>query len=119
MEFLPKYDGMPPKSLFPCLATITIGEIRSGRRMSSGSMSGRSDDGAGGEENALKRVISGGGARRKSSFGAAAAGGTAEERRASLAPGTSGTDNVKGTWYWRVQAGVTDVSPYFSRPIRC
>lgn len=108
MEFLSKYDGVPPKNLFPCLATITIGDPRPARRMSGGSFSGKSDDGADDGGNALKRVISGGG-RRKSSFGAAAsAGQTAEERRASLAPGND--HNAKGTWYWRVQAGVTDVS---------
>jgi hypothetical protein len=95
MEFLGHPDLPALKNLYPCLATITVtppGHDNKSRRLSAGS--------GGEDENALKRVISGG--RRKSSFGAGT--GLGDERR------KSGEYQPTGTWYWRVQAGVTDVS---------
>lgn len=57
---------------------------------------------------ALKRVISGG--RRKTSFGVVAdRGDLADVRRKSFSGATSGGDEAGGKWYWRVQAGATDV----------
>ncbi|RSH88638.1 hypothetical protein EHS25_002865 [Saitozyma podzolica] len=119
MEFLPSSTAPPPppKTLIPCLAVITVGpheKTSLARRLSGGSLgSGGDGGGGGGEDNALKRVISGG--RRKSSFGQTGGGGqTPEERRASLLhPGAgasaAGSDSAqRGTWYWRVQAGVND-----------
>ncbi|WVF72740.1 hypothetical protein IAT40_007558 [Kwoniella sp. CBS 6097] len=129
MEFLPHSSAPPgtPKSLYPCLAHISISsapsEPRATRRLSTGSF-GSND----GEGNALTRVISGG--RRKSSFGpiavtgsnanastGATSGGGADERpsvsgvrRLSFGGNRDKDDekNLEGKWYWRVQAGVTD-----------
>lgn len=101
MEFHKSSTTSSPKNLYPCLATITITppapEPRN-RRLSTGSYG--SDD-----DNALRRVISGG--RRKSSFGPVAGGG--DEHRKSFA-GNAGHEEGSGKWYWRVQAGVNEVS---------
>lgn len=57
----------------------------------------------------MKRVMSGG--RRKTSFGVVAdRGDLADTRRRSFSGGVSGGDENGGKWYWRVQAGATDVS---------
>jgi hypothetical protein len=56
------------------------------------------------DEGGLKRVISGN--RRKTSFGQVADRG---DIRRSM--DGAGGPVEKGTWYWRVQAGVNDVSP--------
>lgn len=137
MEFLATPPHVAPKALYPCLASITISPASAGtgnivgsndrsRRLSTGS-SGAVASGDE-EEGTLKRIISGG--RRKSSFGAVANAGSgdAAERRKSIAPShahhahgivggnatgqsASGPEGVeKGTWYWRVQAGVSGVS---------
>lgn len=113
MEFLSNNTIPPPKNLYPCLATISIHPAGEKSRRLSASSFGSA--GGGEEENTLTRIISGG--RRKSSFGAAAAG-EAEGRRKSLVPpggGAVGGSAIadggvpeRGTWYWRVQAGVTD-----------
>lgn len=66
------------------------------------------------DEGGLKRVISGN--RRKTSFGQVADRG--DIRRsvdggsggAGAGAGAVGGAVEKGTWYWRVQAGVNDVS---------
>lgn len=68
------------------------------------------DEGGGG----LKRVLSGG--RRKTSFGQVADRGDLRDgARKSMDSGSGigagGGQVEKGTWYWRVQAGVNDVSP--------
>ncbi|KAI9637375.1 uncharacterized protein MKK02DRAFT_7075, partial [Dioszegia hungarica] len=107
MEFLPQSTVPPPKNLYPCLATITVTPQAGGdrsRRMSQSS-AGDQEDG-----NILKRIASGG--RRKSD---------ASQRRKSLVAGQSGQEGSaihstpatggakeKGTWYWRVQAGVSN-----------
>lgn len=112
MEFLPNNTVPPPKNLYPCLATITITPSTTDRtrRQSTTSSTGGDDD------NVLKRIASGG--RRKSD---------ASARRKSLVAGSGSVvgDSAiggqgagvgfkdKGTWYWRVQAGVTDVSPHY------
>lgn len=135
MEFKPNFNSTPPKNLYPCLATITLGPSsdKSIRRMSGSAVS--DDDG-------LKRVISGN--RRKTSFGQVAdRGDIRDQMRKSLDGGGAGAgagaggrksfegagaggaqaaspvqaapagppQTERGTWYWRVQAGVTDVSP--------
>lgn len=101
MEFLAKPQLPPLKNLYPCLATITVTPAgrpeNKSRRLSSSS-------GGGDEENPLKRVMSGG--RRKSSFGAIAVSGGGSGDGAKK----SGEYQPTGTWYWRVQAGVSDVS---------
>ncbi|WVQ99944.1 hypothetical protein IAU59_007087 [Kwoniella sp. CBS 9459] len=130
MEFLPHSSAPPgtPKSLFPCLAHISIAsapsEPRTTRRLSTGSFG--SADGGEKEGNPLARVISGN--RRKSSFGPIAVTGSnattgtsgagADERpgigggaRRLSFGGNKDKDDEKGLegkWYWRVQAGVTD-----------
>jgi hypothetical protein len=112
MEFLTTTPHQPPKNLYPCLATITVSPTQStsdrSRRLSSGSAGG------GDGENPLQRVISGN--RRKSSFGdIAVTGGGGERRRSFVGAGVG--EEGSGKWYWRVQAGVTDVS-YFSLCMR-
>jgi len=101
MEFRPIHTSTPPKNLYPCLATLTLGAEKSGRRLSMTSNSG--DD-----EGGLKRVISGG--RRNTSFGQVADRGDNHGQRKSFdGTATAGGGLEKGTWYWRVQAGVDDV----------
>ena len=111
MEFKSNLDTTtpPPKNLYPCLATITLGPHtdKSSRRMSGSAVS---DD-----EGGLKRVMSGG--RRKTSFGQVAdRGDLRDAARKSMDSGTGAGSGMgggqveRGTWYWRVQAGVNDVS---------
>lgn len=157
MEFLATLPNVSTKSVYPCLASITIappGEVggQSGRnrRLSASSAEGTGSalgDDQGEGDNIIKRVISGN--RRKSSFGTNTTGGTASgpisgggvagagagndtigghsmadrDRRKSIAPSAfagvggvqagsnaSGPEGVeRGTWFWRVQAGVHDV----------
>ena len=57
------------------------------------------------------RVISG--SRRKTSFGDAATTQVEGRRRSVVGAGGAGA-GIEGTWYWRVQAGVVDVSSYVS-----
>lgn len=120
MEFLPSSTLAPPKNLYPCLATISLGAPQLGRR-GSGSLKGpKAEDEDG---NPLMRAISGN--RRRTSFGVAAERTSGEERRKSLSAdgvgGATGTGSGagtgtgtgqadEGTWYWRVRAGATDVS---------
>ncbi len=94
MEFVVHPNLPPLKNLYPCLATINIfppGSDKPSRRLSS--------SGGGDDDHALRRVISGG--RRRSSFGVGQVG---DNRRMSTETEPS------GTWYWRVQAGVSEVS---------
>ena len=102
MEFKPALstNPPPPKNLYPCLATLTLGNEKPGRRLSMNSNA--SDD-----EGGLKRVISGN--RRNTSFGQVADRGDRKSFDAGPRPSAGGVMD-KGTWYWRVQAGVTDVS---------
>lgn len=108
MEFKSNLDTTtpPPKNLYPCLATITLGPHDKLSRRQSGTAV--SDD-----EGGLKRVISG--SRRKTSFGQVAdRGDLRDASRKSIDQGAGGMGAgqvEKGTWYWRVQAGVNDVSP--------
>lgn len=109
MEFHTQSTLTPPKHLFPCLATITLGAPTS-RRLSGSAIS--NDDGADAGLG-LRRVISGN--RRRTSFGQAAVRGDTEhaQPRKSFDSGKAaggGEVHEKGTWYWRVQAGVSDVS---------
>jgi hypothetical protein len=109
MEFVATNSVSPPKNLYPCLATITVhphGDKSRRLSTSSRTSGGDRDDG---EENVLKRIASGG--RRRSD--------AAERRKSLTGAGLSGEGGVtggamgvpdRGTWYWRVQAGVTDVS---------
>jgi hypothetical protein len=102
MEFRPNLTSPPPKNLYPCLATITLGTgggDKNARRMSMNS----SDD-----EGGLKRVISGN--RRNTTFGQVADRGDIRRSSEAGAGGIGGGQVEKGTWYWRVQAGVSDVS---------
>jgi len=71
--------------------------------------SNASDDEAG-----LKRVISGN--RRNTSFGQVADRGDRKSFDAGARPSAGGVMD-KGTWYWRVQAGVTDVSWSFRKTV--
>jgi hypothetical protein len=101
MEFRTSHTSTPPKNLYPCLATLTIGGDKSSRRTST----------SGDDEGGLRRVISGN--RRKTSFGQVADRGDTYGPRKSLDGGATGAGGLeKGTWYWRVQAGVDDVSPH-------
>lgn len=123
MEFKPSLNTNPPKNLYPCLATITLGPSsdKSSRRLSGSAVSD--------EEGGLKRVISGG--RRKTSFGqvadrgdirrsidaSAGAGGGGAAGGGGGGGGRKSFEGAaqaeRGTWYWRVQAGVNDVSRSF------
>ena len=102
MEFAPNHAGQTPRNTYPCLATIGFGPAPTTRRLSfgGGGSGGAGGTGAGEEDTGLRRVISGG--RRKSSFGA---GEDGMGRRSIEQPPAQ-----NGPWYWRVQAGVTDVS---------
>ena len=103
MEFLPALPTQQPKHLYPCLAAITISAPSASGRRASGSALATSDSAD--DSNPLTRIISG--SRRKTSFGDAAGAPPPEVRRRSF---TSGKGDVEGTWYWRVQVGVTAVS---------
>lgn len=63
---------------------------------------------SGDDEGGLKRVISG--SRRNTSFGQVADRGDGP-RKSFDGTATTGGGVDKGTWYWRVQAGVDDVCP--------
>jgi hypothetical protein len=62
---------------------------------------------SGDEEGGLRRIISG--SRRRTSFGQVADRGDGPRKSFDGATPTGG-GLEKGTWYWRVQAGVDDVS---------
>jgi hypothetical protein len=62
---------------------------------------------SGDEEGGLRRIISG--SRRRTSFGQVADRGDGSRKSFDGATPTGG-GLEKGTWYWRVQAGVDDVS---------
>jgi len=86
MEFLTHSALPPPRHVYPCLASISLGAPARAAEE---------------EGNALTRVISA--SRRRTS---------GEERRKSVgsagAPAGAGTGATEGTWYWRVQAGASD-----------
>jgi hypothetical protein len=125
MEFLSQNTTSAPKNLYPCLAIVTITPSSTDRtrRQSTGSGVAAEDD------NVLKRIASGGrrksdASQRRKSFTAdqIAAGITAEQLAgsggAALGGATHGHGHGgpaiseikdKGTWFWRVLAGVTDV----------
>jgi hypothetical protein len=65
---------------------------------------------SGDEEGGLRRVISG--SRRNTSFGQVADRGDGPRKSfdGAATGGGVGVGVEKGTWYWRVQAGVSDVS---------
>jgi hypothetical protein len=141
MEFLSTTPNVATKSVYPCLASITIappgdaGHASRSRRLSASSAEGSAVDDQGEGDNIIRRVISGN--RRKSSFGTNTASGpqsgtggpgadaaaTMGDRRKSIAPSAfagvggvqagsnaSGPEGVeRGTWFWRVQAGVHEV----------
>jgi hypothetical protein len=62
---------------------------------------------SGDDEGGLRRVISG--SRRNTSFGQVADRGDNHAPRKSFDGAATGGVMDKGTWYWRVQAGVNDV----------
>lgn len=123
MEFLSQNTTSAPKNLYPCLAIVTITPSSTDRtrRQSTGSGVATEDD------NVLKRIASGGrrksdaSQRRKSLTADQISAGITAEQLAGLGGGVgsgghghaaiAGSEiKDKGTWYWRVQAGVTDVS---------
>ncbi|ODN92764.1 hypothetical protein L198_05558 [Cryptococcus wingfieldii CBS 7118] len=116
---------IPPKNLYPCLATISLftpfdPTSEGDRRSSFGSFSDKDRDAHKDESgNALTRILSGSSGRRKSTAVDAVAqtsspggrdSGVGRRRRFSL----SGKDEEEarsppeGRWYWRVRVGVTD-----------
>lgn len=76
------------------------------RQTSFGPVADRGTGGGGGDDpNAFSRALSGN--TRRTSFGNAAERFSGEEKRKSL---TTAGEAHEGTWYWRVQAGASDVS---------
>ena len=109
MEFQTQPPSVSLKNLYPCLATITV--VPHGTDMRSRRLSGGS---AGGDDEGLRRVISGG--RRRTSFGVVAdRGDRADDARRKSFSSANGDES--GKWYWRVQAGATDVGESFLQSI--
>ncbi|WVN90211.1 uncharacterized protein L203_105447 [Cryptococcus depauperatus CBS 7841] len=102
MEFIPNNNTQhitTPKNLYPCQATICLGNLPEGKPRRSSFGSERDESTAG---STLARVISGG--RRKSSFG----DGTMNNGRRLSFGGAKESDKGESRWYWRVQAGVNE-----------